>query len=96
MKPIAYFAFPRQEAVYGSKIANEIAEFQLKHVQAVKDLVEKENIDCDFHVTRACDVFLDQAYADKITAAFHRIKAEGATCVKQVQYVGPKNAEQVC
>lgn len=90
-----YFAFPRQAAIYGNKVANEIAEFQLQHVLAVKDLVEKEKIDCDFQLTRACDVFIDQEYADKFTAAFEKIKASGATCVRQVQYTGPRDAEQV-
>ncbi|KAH8885851.1 nucleotide-binding domain-containing protein [Thozetella sp. PMI_491] len=95
VKPIVYFAFPRQAAIYGDKVANEIAEFQLQHVLAVKDLVEKENIDCDFQLTRACDVFLDQAYADQVTASFNKIKASGATCVRQVQYTGPRDAEQI-
>ncbi|RDW59036.1 hypothetical protein BP5796_11960 [Coleophoma crateriformis] len=95
VKPIVYFAFPRQAAIYGDKVANEIAEFQLQHVLAVKDLVEKENIDCDFQLTRACDVFIDQAYADQVTASFNKIKASGATCVRQVQYTGARDAEQI-
>ncbi|KAH8658485.1 FAD dependent oxidoreductase superfamily [Xylariales sp. PMI_506] len=95
VKPIVYFAFPRQEALYGAEVANEIAEFQLKHVLAVKDLVEKEKIDCDFQLTRACDVYINQDYADKVTAQFNRIKALGATCLREVQYTGPRDAEQI-
>jgi hypothetical protein len=95
VKPIVYFAFPRQAAIYGDKVANEIAEFQLSHVLAVKDLVEKENIDCEFQLTRACDAFITQEYADKVTESFMGIKARGNTCVREVQYTGPKDAEMV-
>ncbi|VUC29997.1 unnamed protein product [Clonostachys rosea] len=95
VKPIVYFAYGRQERIYGHEVANQIAEFQLSHVLAVKDLVEKENIDCDFHLTRAVDVFTDQAYADKITAIFNTMKSRGASVLRQVEYVGPKDAEQI-
>lgn len=77
-------------------MACEIANFQMKHVLAVKDLVDKENIDCDFQLTRACDAMLDQADADKVTASFFKIRASGASCVREVQYTGPRDAEQAC
>lgn len=95
MKPNLYFAYPRFAALYGAEVANEVAGFQLSHVLTVKDLVDKEQIDCDFQLTGACDAMVDQSHVDQVTASFNKIKASGAGCVREVQYIGPRDAEQV-
>ena len=94
MKPNVYFSYPRLAELYGVEAAQEMAEFELSQVQAVKDLVDEEQIDCDFQLTRACDAMLDQSHADQVTAAFKKIRASGANCVRTVQYTGPRDAEQ--
>ncbi len=45
---------------YGPEAAVEFASFEAANVAPVKALVEKENIDCDFHPTRTMDVYLDE------------------------------------
>jgi hypothetical protein len=59
--------------MYGSKIATAIAAFESSQVYALKDLVEKEKIDCDFVLTRAVDAFLDQDHSDKAQAEFETL-----------------------
>lgn len=41
-----------------------MAEFEIAHVPAIKELVGKENIDCDFVLTRSIDVWSNQEAAD--------------------------------
>lgn len=63
-----------------------MAVFEMNHVQAVKDLVEKESIDCDFILTRAYDVILDPELAEKTKKAFDGLVAERFPTVKDVWY----------
>lgn len=61
----------------------------------MKDLVERENIDCEFNLTRAIDVCLDQAHSDKAEAAFKELLKTGAVCAKDVHFSKGKDAERV-
>lgn len=72
--------------MYGKQAAAEMAVFEMSHVQAVKDLVEKEKIDCDFVLTRAYDVILDPKLAEKTKKEFDELVAEGFPTVKDVWY----------
>lgn len=57
---------PRYHAMlkqYGPEVANELADFHLAHIYAIKAIVDKENIDCDFLLTRTFDVFMDEDQA---------------------------------
>lgn len=80
---------------YGLEMAAAISNFEISHVQALKDLVEKEQIDCDFTLGRSMDVFLDEAQAVKAKAAYDELKKSGLVSLKDVQYTSAKNAEIV-
>ncbi|RDW80676.1 hypothetical protein BP5796_05374 [Coleophoma crateriformis] len=95
VKPSPYFTFPQMAELYGVDAAEELAEFELLNVLAVKDLVEKEQIACDYQLTRACDAMLVQSHADQVTAAYKKLQAAGVSCIRQVQYTGPRDAEQI-
>lgn len=58
LKPDLYYAYNNFKSKYGEKGVAEIFNFEYAHVAAIKDLVERENIDCDFVLTRACDTHL--------------------------------------
>ncbi|KAK2757158.1 FAD dependent oxidoreductase superfamily protein [Colletotrichum kahawae] len=53
-----------------------MAVFEMSHVQAIKDLVEKEKIDCDFVLTRAYDVILDPKLVEKTKKEFDQLVEE--------------------
>lgn len=95
VKPISYFAFDRYAELYGPDAAREVIEFEMSQVLAVKDLIEKEQIECDFSLTRACDSMVDQSHADQVTAAFKKLQATGASFLREIHYTGPRDAEQV-
>ena len=43
----------------------EIARYEIANLRALKKLIKEENIDCDFIVTRTCNVFTNQEDVDK-------------------------------
>ncbi len=74
-------------------MATKIALWEASQVFAVKDLVEKEKIDCEFHLTRAVDVCLDQAHADKSKKEFDQLLASGEPTTRDVHCATGKEAE---
>ena len=95
MKPDVYFNIPKYIKKYGVHAAVEFANFEAAHVTAVKELVEKEKIDCEFTLTRACDVTLDEGLARETEEAFAALKKSGVANLKDVHYTPRKDAERV-
>lgn len=95
MRPELYMQIPEYIEKYGLKRAAEITNFEISHIQILKDLVEKEKIDCDFVLTRSMDVFLDEAHASKSKAAYDLLVESGLASLKDVQFTSAKNAETV-
>lgn len=61
----------------------------------MKDLVEKEQIDCDFVITRAMDVQLENLNRDKLKAAYDRLIKNGVPCANDVFQSPEETAEAV-
>lgn len=95
VRPEIYFYMQEYIKRYGLEMAAAISNFEISHVQALKDLVEKEQIDCDFTLGRSMDVFLDEAQAVKAKAAYDALKKSGLVSLKDVQYTSVKDAEIV-
>lgn len=91
-----YFNIPKYIKKYGARAAVEVANFEASQVHAVKQLVEKEKIDCDFTLTRACDVILDEDLARETGEAFAELARSGVANLKDVHYTPRKDAERVC
>lgn len=74
----------------------EIAEFEIAHVQAFKELILRENIDCDFTLTRTCDVWNNQDAADNAKAVYDRLRLNPElSYMEDVQFTMGKDAETV-
>lgn len=96
VKPDTYYNLPKYTKLFGAEAAASIASYEASQVYAVKTLVEKEGIDCDFHLTRATDVFLDAEAAQDAEAAFRQLQTGGAVDVEDVHYIdNPALAERV-
>lgn len=95
LKPDTYFGVPRYSRVYGNDNAAEIVKFETSQVTAVKALVESEKLDCDFHLTRAVDVYLDEAFANETADSYLKLVREGVVNMDDVAYTGPEHAERV-
>lgn len=70
-----------------------VAAFESSQVYAIKDLVEKEKIDCDLVITRAVDTFLDQAQADEAITEYKALVERGEPSTKDVCFKVGKEAE---
>lgn len=79
----------------GVEAAVEVAEFEISHVWAIKKLVEEEEIDCDFTLTRSYDVWCNEAAAEVAKARYERMKARGLRHMDDVVWYDRKNAEGV-
>lgn len=91
-----YFSIPKHTEMYGAEAAVELAKFELDHVFAIKELVDKENIDCDFLLSRYCDVSLDEEYGLQTKASFDRTVKTHQELVRDVIYADANTAERVC
>ncbi|KAK9792851.1 putative FAD dependent oxidoreductase domain-containing protein [Seiridium cardinale] len=95
LKPDVYFSLPKYIKKFGVKAAVDIANFEASQVYAVKELVEKEKIDCDFTLTRACDATVHEGLAKETEEAYMELVKSGVANLKDVHYTARKDAERV-
>ncbi|KAJ4264181.1 hypothetical protein NW762_005375 [Fusarium torreyae] len=95
VKPDTYSDIPKFARLFGIEIAAQLADFEASHVVAVKNLVEEEGLDCDFHVTRALDVYLDSTHAKKVEETYRKIARNGLVNLSDVAFTPKKHAERV-
>lgn len=95
VKPDTYFNVPKYTNLYGPEMAAKLAAFESSQVLAVKALVEREQIDCDFHLTRTFDVYLDAQNAKDTEAAYRELVKAGVVDMKDVAFTSKKDAERV-
>ncbi|KAL6251130.1 hypothetical protein RBB50_001338 [Rhinocladiella similis] len=77
----------------GDEAAAEVAAFEIAHLSAVKDLVEKEQIDCDFTLTRSIDVWCNEGAAIKAKEFNAMLRSRGLAHMKDVFFMYGKDAE---
>ncbi|KAJ0269189.1 hypothetical protein Brms1b_013661 [Colletotrichum noveboracense] len=95
LKPDVYFNIPKYIEKYGVDATVEVANFESSQVFAVKELVEKERIDCDFTLTRTCDATVDEGLATATEEAFAKLVESGVANLKDVHYTPRARAEMV-
>ena len=95
LRPDVYFGMSGYIERYGLDAAVEISNHEVAHLQAIKELVEKEQIDCDFTLSRTFDVFLDEELAHKTKEAYDALVTKGLTSIQDVHFTPAKYAERV-
>ena len=95
MKPDVYFTAAKHAKKYGSVAASEVTAFELANLYALKEMIELEKLDCDFHLTRAVDVYLEPEYAEQTEKAYRELAREGVVNVKDVEFTPKEQAERV-
>ena len=95
VKPDTYFNVPKYSQLFGTKAAAEIVQFEISQVLAVKELVEREKLNCDFQLTRGVDVYLDAAFARRTADSYRKLAEEGVIDVRDVAYTDSDSAERV-
>ena len=94
LKPDLYSNFPKYSRLYGPEAAAEIAEFEASHIYAAKELIEMEGLECDFQLTRAMDVYLDEKHAGQVEEAYRALRKEGFANLRDVAFVPKKDVER--
>jgi hypothetical protein len=95
LKPSPHQQIINNAQKYGLEAALELARFEIAHIPAMKELVEKENIDCDFHITRAVDVQLDDDYCQKVKQSYDNLVKARISVLADVEYIPEPKAERV-
>lgn len=95
LKPDPYNRPAQVAAAHGIEAAAELAEFEASHIPAVKKLVEDENIDCDFVLTRCVDVLLTDDIYGRMKAGVDMLRKNGVSVLRDVFFAEGSKAEQV-
>jgi hypothetical protein len=81
---------------HGIAVAEHVATFEARQVDAIKELVQRENCDCDFEETRVTDVCFYEAGRDKIKADLAKIAKADISTAKGITFTSGSEAEEVC
>ena len=97
LRPSVYSRLPRYIEQYGLKAAVEVAELEFDHVEAIAALVKKENIDCDFTLTRSFDIYTDRIEAETAKKCYEELKAAGIakSTIDDLIWTDAEQAEEV-
>ena len=95
MKPDPYYRAAGALEKHGKAAAEEVASFEARQVKEIQKLVEEENIDCDFVVTRATDVCLYEAAKRDLKSGLEKLKQAGISTASEVFYSDERSAEGV-
>lgn len=95
MRPDLYGHIPTYIKRFGIETGAELAEFEIAHVQAIKKVVAKEKIDCDFTLTRTVDVWCNQDAADKAQDVYDQMVAHGLKYMDDVDFTMGPTAEGI-
>ncbi|PQE14213.1 FAD dependent oxidoreductase superfamily protein [Rutstroemia sp. NJR-2017a BVV2] len=95
LRPDLYGHIPKYIERYGAEAGEKLAEFEIEHVQALKELIERENIECDFVMTRTCDVWTTQQQVDQFKAVYEGMKSHGFKYMEDVEFTEGEDAEVI-
>ncbi|KAL4890099.1 phosphoenolpyruvate phosphomutase-domain-containing protein [Aspergillus ambiguus] len=94
LRPDVYNQIPMYIQRHGVEAGREIAEFESRHLQAIKKLLEDEQIDCDFNITRNINVYMNDDDAERGRKTYEALVALGQSFTDDL-YFTQKNAEAV-
>ncbi|KAK2787644.1 hypothetical protein FQN52_007135 [Onygenales sp. PD_12] len=80
---------------HGLEAAAELSNFEAAHIPAIREIIEREGIDCDFHVTRSFAVVLREDYWKHLETAYRRLRASGIPFTQDLQFTSSKDAERI-
>ena len=85
----------RVGAKYGPSAAAEVVAYQLNQLTALKEVVEKEKIDCEFSLTRSFDVFFDEDHAREMQEFVSIQQVDGAPWAQHMTWIDASESEKV-
>ncbi|WVR07884.1 hypothetical protein IAU60_004927 [Kwoniella sp. DSM 27419] len=97
-KPIAFIGYRSDASRHGPKVANDLLAFEAAALEQYAQIVQREDIDCDMHITRAFDISFREPDAASNQKDYEARRADwGAVMDKQDVRViqDPKELERV-
>lgn len=88
LKPDPYNRPASLAVTHGVEVAAECGKFEADTLRAVKALVEEEQIDCDFVLTRAVDALMNDSIHERMKAGADLLRKSGVEVMKDVFYEG--------
>ncbi|KAI7759779.1 hypothetical protein LZL87_009102 [Fusarium oxysporum] len=95
IKPDVYNLCSRIASKHGIDAGAEIAEFELANVEAVKNYVLDNKVDCDLMITQAVDVQLSEEHNALLKAGYDKLVKAGVSATKNAFHVDSKYAETI-
>lgn len=95
LKPDIYNGISTLADEYGVEAAAEVAAFEMENLQSVQSFVDRENIECDFEVSHAIDVQLDDVHYAEHQAGLESLMTGGSEISKHVEMNTGHRAEAV-
>lgn len=95
LKPDPYYRAAGALKTHGREAAEEVSSFESRQVKEVQKLVEKENIDCDFVVTRATDVCMYEDARRDLKQGLDALRKADVTTASEVHYSDARSAQGV-
>lgn len=80
---------------FGTAAADDFARFVWAQSTALKEVIEKEDIDCEFELRRSYDVFKSEDEVAKLEAKWKEYLAKGCEWTSNVHWIGSEFAERL-
>ncbi|KAF2769846.1 FAD dependent oxidoreductase superfamily [Teratosphaeria nubilosa] len=87
LRPDLYGHIPTYIDRYGAEAGKQWAEYEIAHVPAIKKLIEDEDIDCNFTLSRSTDCWCNEQAAKKIKATWDLMKSYNFSYLEDVHFV---------
>lgn len=95
LRPDLYGNIPKYIDRYGIEAGAEVANFEIAHIRALKELIAEENIDCDLNLTRCMNVYLNEADGENARQTCEALVAQGLEYTPDIHYTSQISAEKV-
>jgi hypothetical protein len=94
-KPVTFVGYQNLKSKHGKEVANALMALEESALDTYVDLVQREKIECDLHVTRAVDIFFDKDDTERSKKDFMERKADwpqmfgarGLQCIESPQEI---------
>ncbi|KAJ5716661.1 hypothetical protein N7493_008572, partial [Penicillium malachiteum] len=94
LKPAPWVAH-RMMTDFGPDDTAEMVAHIFDQLEALKDVIKKENIDCELSVTRSFDIYFDEAHAHVMKEFVLTHKAEGAPWAEHMRWIDAPESDQI-
>jgi hypothetical protein len=80
---------------HGPEVAEHVASFETRQIDAIRDLVQQEDIDCDFEEGQVTDVCLYKEGREQMKTSLARISKANVSTAKGIRFSPDGEAEMV-